>query len=234
MRRVRFVALSVALLASCIIAADPASKPTTTSGPAKAAFSIDQSTVKALLVTVHQATEAGDAETVLKCTEEASRPFMAALMDAKRVTWHLLAVMDEKLGDAAAKCRKNPFFDTNAARLDEFLDLAMKHGVVDWDKVRIEIDKSGDAAKIAVGQAGSMAKKVGGKWFIAFGRNVTVPDLRRDPAKALQRHIATCEKLEAGVKDGSITKGNFDNELEKISKAVAAPGDEPTSKPADS
>jgi len=69
----RTVLLAAIALTIChnLLAAEPATQPTSTSAPAK--ITIDQSSPKALLLTIHQATEVNDYDAFVRCTDPAMR-----------------------------------------------------------------------------------------------------------------------------------------------------------------
>jgi hypothetical protein len=212
-------ALIVLVCCVCLLAAEPASKPATTSAPAK--VTIDQSSPKALLLSAHQATVANDYDALMRCVNPAMRPFVEMGMEMERTTGHLFALMDKKFGKAGDEFKKRAVFGGGGTGLVSPLATAVVNGNVDWAKVSIE--EQGDKAKIVVGGESSLAKKIEGKWYW-FGAQELGPDDIKDGLQRFRKTLATvkavCQGLEKGLENGSITKDNFDQELEKLTKAA--------------
>ena len=219
------IAIIFAVIATgCIVvpakpADESASQPTTTSAPAK--VTIDQTSVRALMLTVHQAMEANDYDAVARCADPRVKPATVAMTDMQKATKHLFDVMDKKLGEAAGEFKEHIFF--GKLLTSPFASVAV-NGKIDWTKVTIE--ETSDTARILIRgnhmEKYETAKKIDGKWYLVMfgsGSEMSQEQLKealRQGLGELNVWQSMATKLQKGLDDGSITKDNFYEMLRKL------------------
>lgn len=203
-------------------------QPTTTSAPA--AITIDQSSVKALLLTLHQASEALEYNTFARCSGDQTKALMEAMANIQKTAERLLAVMDKKLGNAADEFKKSPLLPRPAG-LNSPLAIAVVNGRVDWAKIKIV--ETGDTATISIGDSlinTSKAYRIDGKWYWVGPDESWSPEFI---CKFVNFRITVAARLENGLEDGSITKDNFNKMLKKLyDESEALWGKETATQPA--
>lgn len=246
-----FVLLTAVLLVASVSMLSQTSRPgalstsrsttgptTTTSMPS---IKVDLSSPKAMLESVHLATTAQDCDAMARCVEPRFRTYtkqMYKLHFRLNVSLtSLIKVMEKKFDKKTAKkLTQGAIFFGGPSPLSP-ASKAVKGGKIDWRKVKIRIHGNRVSYTIKKSPMILGARKVGDKWYwVSPGiYNLTPNQLKmsiKRSKKTINQAVRLYKEIETGVRNGTISRDNFEDKSEEIwEKVTKPPPAEPETKP---
>lgn len=239
MGRLIFLAISVTLACGAALAADPTSQPATATAPATTSATsqpatgptsrvvMDQSSIKSLLESMHNAAMAADIDALTSCISPTFRTRLRSMAELARDlqirTSLLRKDMVEKFGQKDTDELLGRYLRLPGMRDVSPLRAAVKDGQIDWSLVAIK--QEGDSATVTIASRG--LQKVGniqGKWYMTPAGTIT-PDqaqmMAEQYAAIRQATLEGLDEIAQGVRRGTITKESFPQATEVLHGRIA-------------
>jgi hypothetical protein len=178
--------------------------------------------VKALLLTYHQAEMLRDLDTQAMIGDPRIKPEIEAEAEYMKCLAGIYTLLKKNIGDPGKIIKVPYMYFESLSREDKeectLLSDAIVGGKVDWSKVSIH--ESGDSAEVVIGEYTLSVKKIGGKWFGPMWPGLYEDDVIANRVDLWRQEAAALKfykrEIEAGLNDGSITKGNFSKKMAEL------------------
>ncbi|MCG3179368.1 MAG: hypothetical protein BIFFINMI_01703 [Phycisphaerae bacterium] len=194
-------------------------------------------TTRELLDRLHEVSRRGDLPAAVPLLEPRHQALFADIFGAMsrmdRRGLEVAAVIEQKIDKQTADGFRGQYDRSEPSPLAE---AQKEDGSLDWEKVKVT--ERGDTATVAVNGRPLDVKMVRaeGRWYLSPGDDEALPTPEQvaQGKRAFDAMIGALDKIEAGVKDGSINKENFRQQMWQIqmaAMAAAMPNEGPTTQP---